>query len=78
VRLSHIKARHHFNPGKYISFSDRFFVDANRYQALCFWLSAEPKVLNPRLDARVDEMVQVSELHPHGSDNSSDHPKSKV
>jgi tRNA dimethylallyltransferase len=33
--------------------------DVNRYRTLCYWLYAEPSVLNPRLDARVDEMVKV-------------------
>lgn len=30
-----------------------------RYRTLCYWLYAEPSVLNPRLDARVDDMVKV-------------------
>jgi tRNA A37 N6-isopentenylltransferase MiaA len=30
-----------------------------RYRTLCYWLYAERSVLNPRLDARVDDMVQV-------------------
>ncbi|KAJ7702449.1 tRNA isopentenyltransferase [Mycena rosella] len=29
-----------------------------RYRTLCFWLYAEPPILNPRLDSRVDEMVE--------------------
>ncbi|EPQ54855.1 tRNA isopentenyltransferase [Gloeophyllum trabeum ATCC 11539] len=29
-----------------------------RYHTLCFWLYAEPSVLNVRLDARVDEMIK--------------------
>ncbi|KAI9569109.1 tRNA isopentenyltransferase [Boletus coccyginus] len=29
-----------------------------RYQTLCFWLYAQPSVLNPRLDERVDDMVK--------------------
>lgn len=31
-----------------------------RYRALCYWLYAEPEVLNPRLDTRIDEMIEVS------------------
>ncbi|TFK48799.1 tRNA isopentenyltransferase [Heliocybe sulcata] len=29
-----------------------------RYRTLCFWLYAEPSALNPRLDARVDDMIK--------------------
>ncbi|TFK25018.1 tRNA isopentenyltransferase [Coprinopsis marcescibilis] len=29
-----------------------------RFRTLCFWLFAEPSVLGPRLDARVDQMVE--------------------
>ncbi|EKM55781.1 uncharacterized protein PHACADRAFT_161824 [Phanerochaete carnosa HHB-10118-sp] len=29
-----------------------------RYRTLCFWLYARPEVLNPRLDARVDQMLE--------------------
>lgn len=29
------------------------------YRTLCFWLYAEPSVLNPRLDDRVDDMIKV-------------------
>ncbi|KAJ3536042.1 hypothetical protein NM688_g6889 [Phlebia brevispora] len=29
-----------------------------RYRTLCFWLYAQPEVLNPRLDARVDQMIE--------------------
>ncbi|KZT28700.1 tRNA isopentenyltransferase, partial [Neolentinus lepideus HHB14362 ss-1] len=29
-----------------------------RYRTLCFWLFAEPSALNPRLDARVDDMIK--------------------
>ncbi|KAI0948415.1 hypothetical protein AcV7_009166 [Taiwanofungus camphoratus] len=29
-----------------------------RYRTLCFWLFAKPEILKPRLDARVDQMVQ--------------------
>lgn len=28
-----------------------------RFRTLCFWLYARPEVLNPRLDARVDDMI---------------------
>ncbi|KAH7927719.1 tRNA isopentenyltransferase [Leucogyrophana mollusca] len=31
---------------------------APRYRTLCFWLYAEPSVLNARLDARVDDMIK--------------------
>lgn len=34
-------------------------VDRHRFRTLCFWLYAEPDVLNPRLDARVDDMIKV-------------------
>lgn len=40
-----------------------------RFRTLCFWLYAEPDVLNPRLDARVDDMIkqgvleELQELH---------------
>ncbi|KAG1748958.1 IPP transferase-domain-containing protein [Suillus paluster] len=30
-----------------------------RYRTLCFWLYAEPSVLNERLDARVDDMIKA-------------------
>lgn len=30
-----------------------------RYRTLFFWLYAEPNALNPRLDQRVDQMLQV-------------------
>ncbi|KAI0637276.1 tRNA isopentenyltransferase [Trametes polyzona] len=33
-------------------------VPKPRYRTLCFWLYAEPKVLKPRLDARVDQMIE--------------------
>lgn len=33
-----------------------------RYRTLCFWLFAKPEILKPRLDARVDQMVQVWHL----------------
>lgn len=29
-----------------------------RYRTLCFWLYAEPSILNDRLDARVDDMIK--------------------
>ncbi|KAJ7929361.1 tRNA isopentenyltransferase [Mycena leptocephala] len=29
-----------------------------RYRTLCFWLYAEPTILNPRLDNRVDAMIE--------------------
>lgn len=29
-----------------------------RYRTLCFWLYAEPSILNERLDARVDDMIK--------------------
>lgn len=32
---------------------------SSRYRTLCFWLYARPDVLNPRLDARVDQMIEV-------------------
>ncbi|KAJ7074395.1 tRNA isopentenyltransferase [Mycena amicta] len=32
-------------------------VSKPRYDTLCFWLYAEPSVLHPRLDDRVDEML---------------------
>ncbi|KAJ8581808.1 hypothetical protein M405DRAFT_885555, partial [Rhizopogon salebrosus TDB-379] len=40
------------------------------YQTLCFWLYAEPSILNERLDARVDDMIKVGKfltgwLHTH-------------
>ncbi|KIK40906.1 hypothetical protein CY34DRAFT_241165 [Suillus luteus UH-Slu-Lm8-n1] len=31
---------------------------APRYRTLCFWLYADPSVLNERLDARVDDMIK--------------------
>ncbi|KAF9489825.1 tRNA isopentenyltransferase [Pleurotus eryngii] len=34
-----------------------------RYRALCYWLYAEPDVLNPRLDARIDEMIETGLLN---------------
>ncbi|KDQ33701.1 hypothetical protein PLEOSDRAFT_1032942 [Pleurotus ostreatus PC15] len=34
-----------------------------RYRALCYWLYAEPEVLNPRLDARIDEMIEAGLLN---------------
>jgi tRNA dimethylallyltransferase len=34
-----------------------------RYDTLCFWLYAESAVLNPRLDARVDEMIEEGLLN---------------
>ncbi|KAJ8508549.1 hypothetical protein ONZ45_g9198 [Pleurotus djamor] len=34
-----------------------------RYRTLCYWLYAEPEVLNPRLDARVDEMIESGLLN---------------
>lgn len=34
-----------------------------RYRTLCFWLYAKPEILKPRLDARVDEMVQQGLLN---------------
>lgn len=33
-----------------------------RYRTLFLWLYAKPDVLNPRLDTRVDEMMQVRPL----------------
>lgn len=33
-----------------------------RYRTLFFWLYAEPNALNPRLDGRVDQMLQVRAL----------------
>lgn len=30
-----------------------------RYRSLLFWLYAKPDILFPRLDARVDNMIQV-------------------
>jgi hypothetical protein len=30
-----------------------------RYNAVCFWLYADPPVLHSRLNARVDEMIEV-------------------
>lgn len=33
-----------------------------RYDTLCFWLYADPKALSPRLDKRVDNMLEVSIL----------------
>ena len=38
---------------------DSHHAHMNRYDTLCFWLYADPKSLNPRLDRRVEEMVQV-------------------
>lgn len=32
----------------------------SRYDTLIFWLFSDPEVLNPRLDARVDQMLEVS------------------
>jgi tRNA A37 N6-isopentenylltransferase MiaA len=34
----------------------------SRYRTLFFWLYAEPNALNPRLDQRVDQMLQVRTL----------------
>ncbi|KAJ7490036.1 IPP transferase-domain-containing protein [Mycena galericulata] len=34
-------------------------VSKPRYRTLCFWLYAEPTVLNRRLDIRVDTMIEV-------------------
>lgn len=31
-----------------------------RYRTLIFWLYAEPKILNERLDERVDVMLEVN------------------
>ncbi|CCM02911.1 uncharacterized protein FIBRA_05025 [Fibroporia radiculosa] len=40
-------------------FFDQSQLDVQpRYQTLCFWLYANPDILKPRLDARVDQMVQ--------------------
>ncbi|KAG1801783.1 tRNA isopentenyltransferase [Suillus subaureus] len=33
-----------------------------RYRTLCFWLYAEPSILNERLDARVDDMIKVRKV----------------
>ncbi|KAJ7070355.1 tRNA isopentenyltransferase [Mycena belliarum] len=50
-----------------------------RYRTLCFWLYAEPPVLNPRLNVRVDEMMQnglldeVRSLHGRVSSGSADY-----
>lgn len=35
---------------------------SGRYRTLFFWLYAEPNALNPRLDQRVDQMLQVRAL----------------
>ncbi|KAH7103788.1 tRNA isopentenyltransferase [Auriculariales sp. MPI-PUGE-AT-0066] len=35
---------------------------ATRYRTLLFWLNASPEVLNPRLDARVEQMVKLGLL----------------
>ena len=35
------------------------FIYTTRYKTLIFWLYTEPEVLHPRLDARVDQMLQV-------------------
>lgn len=34
-------------------------LDGRRYKTLIFWLYAQPQALNPRLDERVDKMVDV-------------------
>ncbi|KAF4604011.1 hypothetical protein EYR38_004433 [Pleurotus pulmonarius] len=33
-----------------------------RYRTLCYWLYADPEVLNPRLDTRIDEMIEAGLL----------------
>ncbi|EIM82541.1 tRNA isopentenyltransferase [Stereum hirsutum FP-91666 SS1] len=48
-----------------------------RYDTLCFWLYADPKSLNPRLDERVDEMLaqglmkEIVEMREIASDGRS-------
>ncbi|OJA07605.1 hypothetical protein AZE42_06274 [Rhizopogon vesiculosus] len=48
------------------------------YRTLCFWLYAEPSVLNERLDARVDDMIkqglldEIRELRTIASSEQSD------
>ncbi|KAJ7470422.1 tRNA isopentenyltransferase [Mycena latifolia] len=50
-----------------------------RYRTLCFWLYAEPTILNSRLDTRVDEMVEkglldeVRSLHDKTASGSVDY-----
>lgn len=36
-----------------------FYFLVFRYDTLCFWLYADPKALNSRLDERVDDMLEV-------------------
>lgn len=33
-----------------------------RFRTLCFWLYAEPAVLEPRLNERIDKMIEVRKL----------------
>ncbi|OBZ75695.1 tRNA dimethylallyltransferase, mitochondrial [Grifola frondosa] len=43
--------------------SEQSQVDSKpRYRTLCFWLYAKPEALKPRLDARVDQMIELGLL----------------
>lgn len=42
-----------------IIFIVRMLRFTRRYRTLCLWIYAKPSVLNARLDARVDRMVEV-------------------
>ncbi|KAH7906484.1 tRNA isopentenyltransferase [Hygrophoropsis aurantiaca] len=55
-----------------------------RYRTLCFWLYAEPSVLNDRLDARVDDMIkqglidEIRELQKIASSNAESSAKDGI
>lgn len=46
-----------------------------RYRTLFFWLFAEPSALNPRLDRRVDQMLQVQPPPPLKQDHKLTWPR---
>ena len=56
---SQLTSNPRYLPPSYPSGSSQLSQTA-RYRTLCFWLYAKPDILKPRLDDRVDQMIEVS------------------